>query len=704
MIITKYLLFLALLISFCSGHAKPTDFDQIKDRGTLRVITWMGVETWLPRAGSPPMVEQEYLQQFADKHGLELELVTLEKFDDMIPALLANKGDVIAANFAVTGKRQKEVKFTAPFARTTEFLVTGKNAKVIPDAKALAGREIAVQKGTTYAITARGLARANPGLKVRYVKGDLARDEMMDKIASGEYDITILDDNYLSSLLTYRKDIRKSLQASAPRDIAWAVSPGNKKLLETLNGYLKEQGLVKTRISKTASKKAKTEWDRIKNRGVIRFVLRNNIPSYYIWRGEIIGFHADIARDFAKEHKLRYELINAPDNSALITYVAEGKGDVALGFLTPTEERKAMGIAFSRPYHYSSEVIASHADDDSIKSIADLKGRSIYIRRSSAYWQTAMKLKQEVPELNVVPVDETITTEEIIEGVSDKTYDLTIADSHLVEMEINLGEQVQIVMEVTKPQGQSWAVKEGNNVLLDKVNRYIRKKYKGLFYNVTYNKYFKNETRMEKHRDTARSMQDGGKLSPYDDLVKKYADKYGYDYRLMVSQMHQESKFNPKAKSYTGARGLFQVMPRTAKSIGFNPKKLADPETGIHAGIKYLDWVSERFDHYDIAEDELIWFTLAAYNAGSGHVTDAIRLAKQKGYDETRWFDNVERAMLLLSQKKYADKARYGFVRGKEPVNYVRQIKYRYDIYKEMTAEKATTAWYVDMMMPSMSY
>jgi len=220
--------------------------------------------------------------------------------------------------------------------------------------------------------------------------------------------------------------------------------------------------------------------------------------------------------------------------------------------------------------------------------------------------------------------------------------------------------------------------------LLAKVNSYIRKKYKGLFYNVTYNKYFKNMGRMESHRESVRVMQEDGKLSPYDDLVKKYAEKYGFDYMLMVSQMHQESRFNPNAKSYTGARGLFQVMPRTARSIGFkDKKKLLDPETGIHAGIKYMRWVSERFDHYNIPEDELIWFTLAAYNAGSGHVTDAIRLAKQKGWDASKWFDNVERAMLLLSQKKYANKARYGYVRGREPYNYVRQIKYRWEIYQQ---------------------
>ena len=90
--------------------------------------------------------------------------------------------------------------------------------------------------------------------------------------------------------------------------------------------------------------------------------------------------------------------------------------------------------------------------------------------------------------------------------------------------------------------------------------------------------------------------------------------------------------------------------------------------------------------HHSIQADQLIWFTLACYNAGTGHVRDAIRLARQKGWRSDVWFDNVEKAMLLLSQRKYAAKARYGYVRGQEPVNYVRAIKRRYETYQHVVA------------------
>ena len=167
--------------------------------------------------------------------------------------------------------------------------------------------------------------------------------------------------------------------------------------------------------------------------------------------------------------------------------------------------------------------------------------------------------------------------------------------------------------------------------------------------------------------------------------MRKYADKYGFDWRLIAAQMYQESRFDPKAKSFAGAQGLLQVMPRTARFMGF--KEIKKPEDGIHAGVKYLDWVRNRFEP-TLPFDERMWFTLAAYNAGHGHVEDARRLARQKGWDGDRWFDNAEKAMLLLSKEKYAAKARYGYVRGIEPVSYVRNIRQRYRAYVEIAGDK----------------
>ena len=170
-------------------------------------------------------------------------------------------------------------------------------------------------------------------------------------------------------------------------------------------------------------------------------------------------------------------------------------------------------------------------------------------------------------------------------------------------------------------------------------------------------------------------MEAGKAISPYDDLVKKESLKYGLDWRLITSQMYQESRFNPKARSFAGAQGLLQVMPRTGRQFGYT--NLTKPENGVAAGLAYLDWLEQRFPaRLDLAEK--LYFTLAAYNAGHGHVEDARRLAQRLGKDPDKWFGHVEDAMLLLAKPQYARQARYGYVRGSEPVKYVREIKNRY--------------------------
>jgi membrane-bound lytic murein transglycosylase F len=189
-------------------------------------------------------------------------------------------------------------------------------------------------------------------------------------------------------------------------------------------------------------------------------------------------------------------------------------------------------------------------------------------------------------------------------------------------------------------------------------------------------------------RDLAAGRLDkakGNGLSPYDEVIRRYAEQYGFDWRLITAQMYEESRFDPKAKSFAGARGLMQVLPKTARFMGFD--KISGAEEDIHAGVKYLDWVRERFEP-ELPVNERTWFALAAYNAGHGHVADARRLAGQHGLDGDRWFENTEKAMLLLSKKQYASKARYGYVRGIEPVSYVRDIRQRYRAYVEISERR----------------
>ncbi len=644
---------------------------------TLRVLTWSGFETYLPRDGYPIKAEQDYLAHFAEKQGMAVEFIQVTSFNDLIPELLAGNGDVIAANMTITHARSKQIRFTTPVTSTVEYLLHGPDAKKLKNGGDLNGRTVSVQKGTSFWLTAHGLKKAYPELAIKELEPGLQTDDIMDMLVSGEIDLTIEDKNTYEAISEYREDIVRSLQASSRQKIAWAVRPNNEELLRKLNRYIELEI-----ASKVDAPAAKNRWEQIKQDRMIRFVMRNNFSSYFIWRGHLMGFNYELARDFAKQHNLRYQIVVAPDNAAMLEYIAEGKADVALGFLTPFDARERMGIAFSRPYHYASEILVARSGDN-IESIADLDKRRIFVRGSSSYWHTLTELRREHPVFYMQMAPETLETEELIAGVADETYDLTVADSHILDLELTWRDDIQGAMSLGEPRGQSWAVHQSNTQLLNTINSYIKQSYRGLFYNVTYDKYFRSNRHIDKHRTDYKDLKYEGRLSPYDDYVKKYAEQYDFDWRLLVAQMHQESKFDPGARSWSGAGGLFQVMPRTAKELGLTD--LEDPETGVHAGVKYLDWVRDRMKYSNVHDDQLIWFTLAAYNAGAGHVRDAIRLAREKGWRDDVWFDNVEKAMLLLSEREYAAKARHGYVRGHEPVDYVRTIRHRYNAYVHVT-------------------
>ena len=675
----RHLSLLTFFFSACFFLASCTDNsvqDAIVDeREPLRVLTSVDEESPLLRNGSPVLLELDYLQRYADENNLRLEIIRLMEFSELIPALLEGKGDVIAANLTVTDARKEQVDFTLPITEILEFLVTGINSKPLKTPKDLSGREVVVQQGKAYEETARGLIKAYPQLKLRMLEEPIDGETMLDKVASGEFDIIIRDENLLEVTKLYREDIKQGLQASGKREIAIAVAPDNKDLLSKLNTFLQLES-----IALVDNGQYKNRWEKIRKTKTIRFVMRNNFSSYFIWRGQLLGFNYELAKKFAQENGLRYEIVVAPDHASMLDYLLLDKADIALGFLNPTQRRKDKGIDFSVPYHYASQLLISKIEEQNIESLDDLEYRSIVVRKSSAYWDTIMKIRDENPDISLLAAAETQETEELIEGVGEGLYDLTVADSHIANLEMVFLNTVKSVFALTEPKGQAWAVRGGHDKLLINVNRFIKKYYKGLFYNVKYQQYFTSGKRIDAHRNDYLSLRDDGTLSPYDEFVKKYAKKYNFDWRLMVAQMHQESHFDPNARSFAGAHGLFQIMPRTAKQM--NLENIDDPETGIHAGIKYMDWVRERMTYIKPEEGQLIWFTLASYNAGAGHVRDAVSLARKKGWNPHRWFGHVEKAMLLLSKAEYAKKARYGYVRGHEPVQYVHAIKNRFDTFQ----------------------
>lgn len=652
------------------------DLGEMAERGTLRVVLGRERESYLPRHGPALYAERELAARFADRHGLGLQMVFVERFPDRLPALLEGRGDLVVANLTVTDERREQVAFTRPIAYSRDRLAVAAGRDV-PDAGGTLSGTIAAREGTTLLDTAQRLAAEQPHLVVVPVSGALTNESLIDRLAAGEFDYAVQDSNVLARILDYRDDIAAGPAVSDSRPLAWAVRPDNPELLAALNAFLTEYGLLGE-----AEPHYIADLPGLKQRGRLRMITTNNAATYFLWRGELLGFEYELGKRFAEAQDLRLEIVVAQSHDELLPMLLEGEGDFVAAFLVPTEERKAQGVAFTRPYHYASEVFVGRSDEPDIEEFPDLAGRAVAVRASSAYW-THLEALRDAGELDVelVRAPAGMETHEIIDAVADGSFDLTVADSHILAIEMTWRDDVKGLLNLGEERPHAWAVHPDNTALLEAMNAYIRKTYRGLYYNISYAKYFEAPRHVRREPDELIAP---GQLSPYDDIARRYADRYGFDWRLIVAQMYQESRFDPQARSWMGARGLMQVLPRTAREFGFDD--LENPETAIHAGVRYLDWVRERFPK-SLPTGERAWFALASYNAGHGHVRDARRLARELGLNADRWFGNVEEAMLKLSEPEYARRARHGYVRGTEPVKYVRSIRQRFQAYTGLLAQ-----------------
>lgn len=657
-------------------YTEMGDIDALRERGVLRILVHRNLESYLPRQGHPDALVEHGLQRFAEQHGMHAALVVVEDFNDLIPMLNSGKGDVISANLAVTEQRQQKIAFSHALTHVTQHIVSPASNPLKSLAE-LKNRTLLVQENTSFFPTARKLQAEFKGLTLEPVSGELSDDAIFDRLVDENSSVTLADSNVIDAVLAYRDDLEKSGAISAEQAIALGVRKANPQLLSDINNYIILHKMTRPPLASSVA-----DWPEIQKRGILRVALPNTSASYFMLNGKLLGFDYELLKLFAEQHKLGIQVVVASDQEQLLDLVRNGVADVAGGFLTPNPERERDGIDFASPYHLAAELVVARADDNTVTSTQDLAGRTIHVRQSSSYWQTVLQLQKDGVAVKLAASPEDEETETAIAKVASSEYDLSVADENILKIEQTWRNDIGPGFALTEPLGQAWALRSKNPQLLHQLNAFIKKEYRGLLYNMAYKKYFTAPKTVASLKQGQRELVESGTISPYDALIKKYATQYGFDWRLVAAQMYQETRFDPKVKSWVGAQGLLQVMPATAREMGF--KSINTTEQGIAAGVKYLDHVRQQFPESLPVADRM-WFTLAAYNAGSGHVRDAIVLAKQQGLNPELWFDNVEKAMLLLSKKQHAAKARYGYVRGQEPVKYVRQIRQRYNAYVQLT-------------------
>ncbi|WP_170227077.1 MltF family protein [Luteibaculum oceani] len=446
----------------------------------------------------------------------------------------------------------------------------------------------------------------------------------------------------------------------------------------------------------------KIDLPQIKKRDTLVALTGFNSISYFIYRGQPMGYEYELLERFARHLDVELKLIIVRDMDDIFELLNSGKGDIIAHNLTVTGGRKEI-VNFSDPVNTTQQVLVQRKPENwrqlkqhqiekkLIRTPLELSGKTIHIREGSSYYPRLLSLMEETGEeidIETVTGDEA-STESLIKQVAHGEIDYTISDENIASISTAFFPNLDIDMAVSLQQQIAWATRKNAPKLLKEINAWLDKEQKNADYYVIYNKYFKSRRTIAKAVKSPLYAATTGKISMYDELIRKHSVKIDWDWRLVASLIYQESKFDPSAESWVGAKGLMQMMPETAADL--KVEDLEDPDNSIKAGTDYLRRLERFWEKRVEDEEERIKFVLASYNAGPGHVLDAMRLAEKYGKNPQKWENHVADFLRKKSKPKYYNDpvVKSGFCRGEEPFKYVTQILRRYEHYKTFVKEES---------------
>lgn len=404
--------------------------------------------------------------------------------------------------------------------------------------------------------------------------------------------------------------------------------------------------------------------------------------SYFIYRGQDMGFQYELSEQFAQSLgvKLRVEVAkNVPE---LIEKLLAGEGDIIAYNLPITKERKD-SLIYCGEEVITHQVIVQRTNGKAqpLTDVTELVGKDIYVKPGK-YYERLVNLNNELGggiHIHQVTGD-SITVEDLITQVANGKIPYTVADNDLARLNKTYYPNLNTNLSVSFDQRASWAVRKDCPELAAAANQWHKENLTSPAYTASMKRYFEISKAIP--HSPILSLKEG-KISHFDPLFKKYAKEIGWDWRLLASLAYTESNFDTAAVSWAGAKGLMQLMPRTARAMGVPPGKEQNPEESIKAAVKYIAATDRSLSA--IPKSERIHFILASYNAGLGHINDAIALAQKYGKNKSVWKDNVENYILLKSNEEYFTDpvCRNGYFRGIETYNFVRDIDSRYETYKK---------------------
>jgi membrane-bound lytic murein transglycosylase MltF len=427
----------------------------------------------------------------------------------------------------------------------------------------------------------------------------------------------------------------------------------------------------------------KGDLDGMVERRIIRVLVVHNKMMFFFDKARMRGLTYEAFHEFEKTinkqlktgtRKIKLVFLPVPRDQ-LLPWLNEGRGDIVAANLTITDGRQAL-VDFTNPLLKNvKEVLVSGPSAPVVHSVEDLSGKEVHVRASSSYYQHLMQLNGRFknegrPPIKLVEVSEYLEDSDLLEMVNAGLIPMVAVDDHKASFWVQVFDKITVHPGITLNSGGkiAWAIRKDSPKLQKALNDFVKKNKKGtMLGNILFKRYLVNN----KWARNALSPKEIKRFQELADLFKKYSDQYDFDYLMVAAQAYQESQLDHNRRSEAGAVGIMQLLPSTAADKNVGIPDIDDLENNIHAGVKYLRFLRDRY-FSDPAIDPLNQnlFAFASYNAGPAKIRRIRNEAKKMGLDPNVWFGNVE----IAAAKKI----------GRETVQYVSNI-YKYYIAYSLT-------------------
>jgi membrane-bound lytic murein transglycosylase MltF len=426
------------------------------------------------------------------------------------------------------------------------------------------------------------------------------------------------------------------------------------------------------------------DFDGMQQRRQIRLIVPYSKTIFFIDKGDQLGTAAEWGDELDKwlnkgkksqlDH-IQIAFVPTP-RAELITALNEGRGDVVLANLTITNDLLAK-VDFTDPALQNvREVLVMGPSAPAIGKVEDLSGKKIYVRRSSSYFEHLIALNerfaaQGLKSIELTPAPEELEDEDLLEMVNAGIFLFTVVDDHVARVWSKLFQSIKVRTDIViNDKGAiAGAIRKNSPLLKATLNRFLQEKAaENAFANWLLYSYYTNQKMVLR----AYAPEDIGRFNGLVGFFRRYGDQYGFDYLMIAAQGYQESALDQSERSKSGAVGVMQMKPSSAREPDIAIEGIEESaERNIEAGNKYLRFLITKYvsdPQLDPTNQTLLAF--AAYNAGPGSLHKFREKAKAMGLNPDVWFGNVEVAAAAIV--------------GRETVQYVSNIYKYYIAYTVM--------------------